>query len=122
MKPSDPLGYGWGKLIQKAGAINIFPRADTPAMPINRNKNHAFSHKTVQQSGYKKAVGVRLGYLPLEKMKEPLIYKVTEKVSSAKDWLFQLYKSIIRGKERRDKSAESDSSNRNVFNAIRRAV
>ena len=26
------------------------------------------------------------------------------------------------GKERRDKSAESDSSNRNVFNAIRRAV
>ena len=75
MKPSDRLGYGWGKLIQKAGAINFFPRADTPAMPINRNKNHAFSHKTVQQSGYKKAVGVRLGYLPLEKMKEPLIYK-----------------------------------------------
>ena len=53
---------------------------------------------------------------------KPLKNKVTEKVSSAKDWLFQLYKSIIRGKERRDKSAESDSSNRNVFIAIRRAV
>ena len=75
MKPSNRLGYGWGKLIQKAGAINFFPRADTPAMPINRNKKHAFSYKIVQQSEYKKAVGVRLGYLPLEKMKEPLIYK-----------------------------------------------
>ena len=28
---------------------------------INRNKKHAFSHKIVQWSGYKKAVGVRLG-------------------------------------------------------------
>ena len=44
-------------------------------MPINRNKKHTFSYKIVQQSEYKKAVGVRLGYLPLEKMKEPLIYK-----------------------------------------------
>ncbi|MBQ7182749.1 MAG: hypothetical protein IJR97_02090, partial [Clostridia bacterium] len=46
--------------------------------------------------------------------------KVTEKVSSAKSWLFQLYKCIIREKERRDTSAESDCTNRNVFIAIRR--
>ena len=56
--------------------------------------------------------------------------KATEKVSSAKIWLFQLYKCIIykciiyiiREKERRDTSAESDCTNRNVFIAIRRAV
>ena len=52
-----------------------FPGANTPAITTNRNKKRAFSYKTVQQSGCKKAVGVRLGYLPLEKMKEPLIYK-----------------------------------------------
>ena len=44
-------------------------------MPINRNKKHTFSYKIVQQSEYKKAVGVRLGYLPLEKMKKPLKIK-----------------------------------------------
>ena len=61
--------------MQKAGARIIFPGADTLTMTINRNKKHAFSYKIVQQSEYKKAVGVRLGYLPLGKMKKPLKIK-----------------------------------------------
>ena len=42
---------------------------------INRNKKRTFSYKTVQRNEYEKAVGVRLGYLPLEKMKKPLKIK-----------------------------------------------
>ena len=42
---------------------------------MKNHKKRAFSYKAVQQSGYKKTVGVWLGYLPLDKMKEPLIYK-----------------------------------------------
>ena len=78
MKHSDRLGYGWGmdrhKKPQERSRYT-FPGADTPAITINRNKKHAFSYKTVQQSGYEKAVGVRLGYLSLEKMKKPLKIK-----------------------------------------------
>ena len=44
-------------------------------MTINQNKKCAFSCKTVQHSVYKKAVGVRLGYLPLEQKKKPLKIK-----------------------------------------------
>ena len=44
-------------------------------MTINQNKKRAFSYKTVQHSMYKKAVGVRLGYSPLEKKKKPLKIK-----------------------------------------------
>ena len=44
-------------------------------MTINQNKKRAFSYKTVQHSVYKKAVGVRLGYLPLEQKKKPLKIK-----------------------------------------------
>ena len=44
-------------------------------MTINQNKKRAFSYKTVQHSVYKKAVGVRLGYLPPEQKKKPLKIK-----------------------------------------------
>ena len=78
MKPSDRLGYGWGmdrhKKPQERSRYT-FPGANTLAITINRNKKRTLSYKTVQQNGYEKAVGVRLGYLPLEKMKKPLKIK-----------------------------------------------
>ena len=52
-----------------------FPVANTLAITINRNKKRTLSYKTVQRNGYEKAVGVRLGYSPLEKTKKPLKIK-----------------------------------------------
>ena len=78
MKHSNRLGYGWGmdrhKKPQERSRYT-FPGANTLAITINRNKKRTLSYKTVQRNGYEKAVGVRLGYLPLEKMKKPLKIK-----------------------------------------------
>ena len=78
MKHSDRLGYGWSmdrhKKPQERSRYT-FPVANTLAITINRNKKRTLSYKTVQRNGYEKAVGVRLGYLPLEKTKKPLKIK-----------------------------------------------